>query len=75
VSLYTDLVEAGIEVSNWQSDLYFPVSYESMEILAKYPNQSRSIFKSNIDGRPTVEAPFAFDPYWESKVVDTASTK
>lgn len=75
MSLYTDLVKAGIEVSNWQSDLYFPVSYESMEILAKYPNQSRSIFKSNIDGRAMVDAAFAYDPYWESKVVDTASTK
>ncbi len=75
MSLYTDLVEAGIEVSNWQPDLYFPGSYESMEILAKYPKQTRTLFKSDIDGRPMVEAPFAFDPYWESKVVDTASTK
>jgi len=46
-----------------------------MEILVKYPKQTRTLFKSNIDGRPMVEAPFAFDPYWDSKVVDTASTK
>ncbi len=71
MSLYTDLVEAGIEVSNWQSDLYFPVTYESTEILSKYPKQCRSIFKSNIDGRPTFEAPFAYDPYWEKKLSQT----
>jgi hypothetical protein len=74
MSLYTDLVEAGIEVSNWQSDLYFPVSQVATEILAKYPKQSRSRFKSNIDGRSMYETPFAYDPYWESKVVDTGST-
>ena len=67
MSLYTDLVAAGIPVSNWQSDLYFPVSYEAAEILEKYPQQSRSIFKSKIDGRPMYECPFAFDPYWQKQ--------
>lgn len=75
MSLYTDLVEAGIEVSNWQSDLYFPVCPVATEILAKYPKQCRSRFKSDADGRSMYEAPFAYDPYWDSKVVDTASTK
>lgn len=74
MSLYTDLVDAGIETSNRYSDLYFPVSQESAEILAKHPKQ-KSIalrFKSNIDGKPTYEVPFAFDPYWEKNISQSA---
>jgi hypothetical protein len=67
MSLCSELVEAGIPVSNWQSDLYFPVTYESAEILERYPDQPRSIFKSEIDGKPTYECPFAFDPYWQKR--------
>ena len=70
MSLYTDLVDAGIETSNRYSDLYFPVSQESAEILAKHPKQKGIAlrFKSNTDGKQTYEVPFAFDPYWEKKL-------
>lgn len=67
MSLYTDLVAAGVEVSNWQSDLYAPVNETVQEIMKKYPDQSRSTFKSNIDGRLHYEFPFAFDPFWERR--------
>lgn len=70
MSLYTDLVDAGIETSNRYSDLYFPVSQEAAEILAKHEKQ-KSIakrFTSNIDSKPMFEVPFAFDPYWDEKL-------
>lgn len=67
MTLYTDLVEAGVDVSNWQSDLYAPVNETVREILKRYPNQSRSIFTSAIDGKPHYEFPFAFDPFWERR--------
>ena len=70
MSLYTELVAAGIETSNRYSDLYFPVSEESTKILTAY-SKEKSIaqrFKSNIDGVMTYEVPFAFDPYWEGKL-------
>lgn len=68
MSLYTDLVSAGVPVSSWQSDLYFPVTPETRAILANYPKQCRSVFTSNVDGKRMFECPFAFDPFWERKV-------
>lgn len=65
MSLYTDLVEAGVEVSNWQSDLYTPVNDKVREILARYPTQTRSIFRNQVDGKVWYEFPFQFDPYWD----------
>ena len=67
MALYQDLIEANIECSNWQSDLYFPVSEQSRNILAKYPVQkaSATTFKSNIDGKLWYDVPFAFEPFWD----------
>ena len=67
MSIYTDLIEAGLDVSNWQSDLYVPVCDNSREILKKYPKQTRSTFKSNVDGLQMYELPFAFDPFWKKR--------
>jgi hypothetical protein len=74
MSLYTTLVEAGVKVGNWQSDLYFPVSDVTREILAGFPKEKSiaKTFKSNIDGKPTYEVPFAFDPYWEKNFSQSA---
>ena len=69
MSLYTALVEAGVEVSSWQSDLYFPINDTTRQILASFPKQKAiaTTFTSNDTKKPTYEVPFAFDPYWENK--------
>lgn len=69
MSLYTDLVAAGIEVSNHESDLYFPSSPESRAILFNYDLESKNAtcFRSNIDGKTWIDVPFAFDPFWEKR--------
>ena len=64
MSLYTDLIAAGVPISHWQSDLYAPVNDTVKEILSRYPNQSRSVFKSNADGKLWYEFPFQYDPFW-----------
>lgn len=71
-SLYQRLTEAGIETSNWQSDLYFPVTERSTEIvkavMADGLLSSRpTAFLSRATGVRTYEAPFMFDPYWGSE--------
>lgn len=66
-TLYQALIAAGIECSNWQSDLYFAVNDKTRKILKNYPNQCRSIFKSNIDGKMMFDCAFAFDPFWGRK--------
>lgn len=64
MSLYTDLIEAGCEVSNWQSDLYVVRDDKALEIF-KLHGQKPDVFKADSDGRPMLEAPFMFDPFWE----------
>ena len=66
-TIYEELTTAGIECNNWQSDLYFPVTEQTREILKHYPQQTRSTFRSNIDGRMMFECPFAFDPFWQKR--------
>ena len=65
MTIYQDLIEAGIQVSNWQSDLYFPRNAITLSIKAKHPDLCYSFFNSNIDGTPMIEAAFAFDPFWD----------
>ena len=74
MSLYTTLVEAGVEVSNWQSDLYFPINDTTRQILASFPKEKAiaKTFRSNVTRQPTYEVPFAFDPYWENKFSQSA---
>lgn len=69
MSLYTDLVAAGIELSNWRSDLYFPVTPETTAILQRHPQQlaNATIFTSNIDKRRMYDVPFNYEPYWEKR--------
>lgn len=64
-SLYSELIRENIPVSNWQSDLYFPVTKQTTEILKRHPKQPRNTFKSIIDGQLMYECNFAFDPFWQ----------
>ncbi len=65
-TLYEDLVAVGLEVSNWQSDLYVPATEEAKAIFRKH-GQKLLYFKSNINGKSMLEAPFQFDPFWERR--------
>ena len=65
-TLYEDLVAADQEVSNWQSDLYVPATEKAKEIFRKH-RQAPCGFRSNVDGRWMLEAPFQFDPYWQKR--------
>ena len=66
MTLYQALLEAGVECSNYYSDLYFPANDKSKEVLKRFPRVYRTMFTSNITKELMYEAPFAFDPYWET---------
>jgi len=70
MSLYTDLVDAGIEVSNHETDLYFPVTPESTEILERHPLQYsiRETFVNRVVGGRWYDIPFAYEPAWDRKL-------
>ena len=65
-TLYEDLVAADQEVSNWQSDLYVPATEEAKAVFRKH-QQAFCYFRSNINGKFMLEAPFQFDPYWQKR--------
>ena len=62
-TLYEDLIAANQEISSWQSDLYTPATEEAKAIFRQH-GQKLLYFKSNIDGKFMLEAPFQYDPFW-----------
>lgn len=67
MSLYTDLVAAGCVIDSHYADLYVKVSYESTQILARFPECGCTTFLSPLDGAAWYEIPFQFDPYWQER--------
>lgn len=70
-TLYAALVAAGIEISNHESDLYFPVTPESKAILARFPLQKSNAKAFRNEAPPNVgqlwyDVPFAYEPFWEA---------
>ncbi len=68
-SLYQRLVEAEIQTDNYCSDLYFPVTEQSTEIVREFNLSAMTItkFPNEIDGKEWYEAAFLYDPYWENE--------
>ena len=69
-SLYDALVEAGIEVANHESDLYFPVTAESTEILKQYPLECGNATRFMNQIPPYgfwYDVPFAYTLWWVAK--------
>lgn len=71
MSLYHDLIKAGIPTDNHESDLYAKVTPESMKLVRRAADKGDvsgvTTFKSNTDGTPWYDIPFAYVPYWEAK--------
>ena len=68
MTIYKELKEAGVELSNHESDLYAQVTPESVEIVNKYEHKGNvTRFTSNIDKEQWFDIPFAFDPWWEKR--------
>lgn len=71
MTLYQQLVEAGVEISNHYSDMYVKATPESTSIINKFRSDGNLFssvrFKNNIDGTMWYDIPFLYDPYWEEK--------
>lgn len=65
-TLYEQLVSAGVATDSHASDLYCEVTPTSSKIVTAYlgPDGNVTRFRSQIDGRPWFEIPFAYDPFW-----------
>ena len=65
-TLYDELKENGITISNYRSTLYFESTPLSREILDRYPLQkaSSSTFTDNITKQLWIDVPFEYMPFW-----------
>lgn len=66
MSLYTDLIDAAIPVSHWQSDLYCKATEQSKALILKH-NCKFSVFRNNTDGKTWYEIPFQYNHFWSNK--------
>lgn len=66
MSLYKDVVRAGIPIDHHESDLYVLDTPQARSLIAKHGLRGKS-FKSQIDGLRWLDVPFMYEPFWEKK--------
>lgn len=67
-SIYNQMIEAGVEVSSHESDLYVPVNDITNKIISNYKHKHNCTrFANNIDGKLWIDIPFAYDPWWTAR--------
>ena len=69
MTIYQEMIEAGVKVSGYQSDLYVPVNEITREIVSNY--KFRDVvtqFHNKVDGGLWFDIPFAYDPYWAKRI-------
>lgn len=78
-SLYQELKNLDVEMDNHESDLYVEKTSEVMDILSKpeykLEKKNASVFKDQITGKPMLEIPFAYDPFFGKKSMYTNKRK
>ncbi len=70
MSLYAELVAAGVPTANHYSDLYAKVTPES-HALVRAAMKRREVsdvktFQNQVEGGTWFDIPFAYVPYWET---------
>lgn len=66
MTLYREMIEAGVETDSHESDLYVLATPEAREILARHPTEAKNArgFVSAVDKRFWIDIPFAYEPFW-----------
>jgi len=66
MTIYEDLLQNGITIDCHESDLYFPSTDKSKEILNRHPEVKHyTMFQDSIDTKLWIEIPFGYIPFWE----------
>lgn len=66
MSIFQDVKAAGIQFSSHESDLYIPVTPETMELLKKHGLYAET-FTNQVEGGRWYDVPFAYEPFWEAR--------
>ena len=65
MTIYQEMVDAGIVPENWQSDMYVPMNAKTKEIISRYEfKKNVTMFIDNIDKETWYKIPCAYDPFW-----------
>ena len=64
MSLYSELLAAGVDISNHESDLYFEINDISDAILKNHPEARPKRFLNQMTKTMWYEVYFAYDPWW-----------
>lgn len=66
--LYDQIVDKGLEIGHWQSDLYVKITPEATEIVNQYefPNNV-TVFKNSQDQSEWYDIPFCYAPFWDNR--------
>jgi hypothetical protein len=73
VTLFAELLAAGVPTASHESDLYFPATPATRAILARHPvaKSVASGFVNQVEGGVWIDVPFAYDPWWHNRVCRT----
>jgi hypothetical protein len=64
-TIYEQMVEAGVKLSNHYSDLYAEVTETSTKIINGYEFKGNvSMFFNQVEKKMWYDIPFAYDLYW-----------
>ena len=72
--LYAEALAAGIVLGNHESDLDLTDTPEVRAMLDRW-GWSWTTFRDAITGKPAIEVPFAFHPYWKGRTLSTEATR
>lgn len=68
LSLYDDMVAAGVPCNSHESDLYVPVNDTTRAILKAHDVTTQTTFIDRHDGKTMMfDIPFAFSPWWRKR--------
>lgn len=68
MTIYQDLLGLGVELDHHESDLYFPVTAATHELVRRYEFRGNvRTFANQVSGTLWYEAPFAYAPWWEAR--------
>jgi hypothetical protein len=70
MTLYTKALAYGLQIDNWQSDLYIKYSPKAKSIIEQFATKEEMANLRQFVGTDKeiwLEIPFAYDPYWTTK--------
>jgi len=66
--MYPEIKKRKIEHDNHASDLYVPVTKETLQLVEQYAfKRNVTTFKDQTSGGRWFDIPFAFTPWWKDK--------